>query len=75
MSFTGHIQDGQVVLDAPAPLPNRTEVTFTPSDDGELPPSPVINPRTGRPYPSYISRDVAEKLRSQESGAMVEEGP
>ena len=37
MSFTGHILDGQVVLDAPAALPNGTPVLVEPSSNGVTP--------------------------------------
>jgi hypothetical protein len=32
MTFTGHIQNGQVVFDAPVPLPDGTEVRVTPAE-------------------------------------------
>lgn len=82
MTFTGHIRGGVVVLNTPVPLPDGTPVTVTPSaaatapaTNGDAPP-PVINPRTGRPYPSYIPPEMAEKLRRQDSGEEpVVDGP
>jgi hypothetical protein len=35
MSFTGHVVDGQVVLDGPMPLPNGTPVRVEPIAHGE----------------------------------------
>ena len=35
MSFTGHVVDGQVVLDGPMPLPNGTPVRIEPIAHGE----------------------------------------
>ena len=58
MSLTGHIQDGQVVLDSPASLPNGTAVNVESVPTSSL----VINPITGKPFPSYIPREEAEKL-------------
>ncbi len=75
MSFTGHILDGQVVLDAPAALPNGTPVRVEPAANGAATEPPIVNPRTGRPYPSYIPRELAERFRRQDSGEIVEEIP
>jgi len=45
MSFTGHVQDGAVVMDEPLPLPNGTAVEVNPMP--VIPPSPdVMKPRT-----------------------------
>jgi len=35
MSFTGHIQNGLVVFDAPVSLPDGTRVTVTPQEPKE----------------------------------------
>lgn len=73
MTFTGHILDGRVVLDAPAPLPDGTAVTVAPAANGAAAPAPIINPQTGLPYPSYIPRETAERMRRQDSGESSEE--
>ena len=68
MSFTGHIVDGQVVLDEPAPLPDGTPVRVEPpSKNGSAIELPALNHYTGRPYPSYLSPEMVERLRSTDS--------
>ena len=42
MSFTGHIVDGQVVLDEPAPLPDGTPVRVEQTANGIAPSSPEV---------------------------------
>jgi len=37
MSFAGHVQNGVVVFDSPAPLPEGTEVRVVPKLPGETP--------------------------------------
>ena len=52
MNFTGHIENGQVVLDAPAALPDGTPVTVAPTangvppvDNSDIDPDGVMSPR------------------------------
>jgi hypothetical protein len=40
MSFTGHVQDGAVVMDEPLPLPNGTAVEVNPTPKKTTPPNP-----------------------------------
>lgn len=73
MTYTGHMQDGVVVFDGPAP-PDGAAVRVEPAANGApAPESPVINPRTGQPYPSYFPREVAEALRRRELGEEPDE--
>ncbi len=76
MSLTGHIVDGQVVLDEPAPLPDGTPVRVEPpSKNGLAVEHLIVNPRTGRPYPSYLSPEMTERLRLLDSGQAPDDLP
>lgn len=83
MTMTGHVHDGKVILDAPAPLPDGTPVRVEPVPNGAAAPAngaaplpPIINPINGKPYPSYIPREMAERMRRLDSGEEpIPEGP
>ena len=53
MSFTGHIVDGQVVLDEPAPLPDGTPVRVERTTDEPAPPNPEV-PTIFERYQGFI---------------------
>ena len=53
MSFTGHILDGQVVLDEPAPLPDGTPVRVERTTVGTAPLSPEV-PTIFERYQGFI---------------------
>ena len=53
MSFTGHIVDGQVVLDEPAPLPDGTPVRVEQATEGPALPNPEV-PTIFERYQGFI---------------------
>jgi hypothetical protein len=52
MSFTGHVQDGAVVMDEPLPLPNGTAV--------EVNPKPATPPPADHPEPKTLNERLKD---------------